>query len=316
MSISLHDPKRSIHHGTRPSKSCIYVIIPVYNRIKYTRSCLESLYQQTFRDFEIIVIDDGSTDGTGEMIESEFPDVVVLWGDGNLWWTRAINMGVEYALAQKAGYIITLNDDIVLKDNFLEKMILQSAENPRALLGGVEVDSITKKPTYGGKVIDWKNGKYRNVLDTLKPENRHGLHEVNHLPGRTLLIPAEVFHKVGLFDAGNFPQTVADFDFTYRAYEAGYRVFCNYDAQVETYPDTQGGLEYRESKSLRNYYNHLFGIRGKANLNRFIRFAWKNCPKRFLPSYMIIGISRRIFGYLIDWIAESVRMKSRFKRLS
>jgi GT2 family glycosyltransferase len=316
MNVYLENPEKTMHHDSGPTKHRICIVIPVHNRIRYTRSCLRSLYQQSFGNFEIIVVDDGSKDGTGEMIESEFPDVVVLRGDGNLWWTRAINMGVEYALARKADYIITLNDDIVLKDNFIEKMILQSAENPRALLGGVEVDSITKKPTYGGKVIDWRIAKYRSVLDTLKPENRHGLHEVNHLPGRTLLIPAEVFYKVGLFDAENFPQTVADFDFTYRAYKAGYRIFCNYDAQVETYPDTQGGLEYRESKSLRNYYNHLFGIRGKANLNRFIRFAWKNCPKRFLPSYMFIGISRRIFGYLIDWIAESVGMKNRFKRVS
>jgi GT2 family glycosyltransferase len=250
------------------------------------------------------------------MIEREFPAVVILRGDGNLWWTRAINMGVQYALEHKAEYIITLNDDIVLKDNFIEKMICRSVEHPAALLGGVEVDSITKKPTYGGKVIDWKIAKYRSVLDKLRPENRHGLHQVNHLPGRTLLIPAEVFHTVGLFDNKNFPQTVADFDFTFRAYKAGYRVFCNYDAQVETYPDTQGGMEYRESKSFRNYYNHLFGIRGKANLNRFVRFAWKNCPKRFLPSFLLIGISRRIFGYLFDWIAESVRMKIRLKRLS
>jgi GT2 family glycosyltransferase len=248
------------------------------------------------------------------MIESEFPDVVVLRGDGNLWWTRAINMGVEYALAQQADYIITLNDDILLKNNFIEKMMLRAAENPGALLGGVEIDSITKKPKYGGRVIDWKLAKSMSILDTLKPENRHGLHEVNHLPGRTLLIPAEVFQKLGLFDAKSFPQTVADFDFTFRAYKAGYRVFCNYDAQVETYPDTQGGMEYRKSKSFRNYYNHLFGIRGKANLNRFVRFAWKNCPKRFLPSFLLIGISRRIFGYLFDWIAESVRMKSRLKR--
>jgi GT2 family glycosyltransferase len=314
MSVSLDNQTRSVRHGSRPGKESIFVVIPVHNRKNYTHSCLRSLYKQTFRDFEIIVVDDGSTDGTSEMIEREFPKVVVLRGDGNLWWTRAINIGVEYALDQKADFIITLNDDIVLKDNFMEKMIFRSTENPNALLGGVEVDSITKKPTYGGKVIDWKLATNRSVLDTLTPDKWHGLHEVNHLPGRELMIPAKVFHKIGLFDERNFPQTVADFDFTYRAYRAGYKIFCNYDAQVETYPDSKGGLELREHKSLRNYCSHLFGIKGRGNLHRFIRFGLKNCPRQFLVTYLLIGVCRRICGYLFEWIHDVIRPKIAFKR--
>jgi GT2 family glycosyltransferase len=316
MRVSVENPEISIHHRARPSRHSIYVIIPVHNRIRYTRSCLRSLYQQSFRDFEIIVIDDGSTDGTSEMIGAEFPEVVLLRGAGNLWWTRAINMGVEYALARKADYIITLNDDIVLNDYFIERMVLRSAKNPGALLGGVEIDSITKKPTYGGKIIDWKLAKNRNLLDTLEPDKWHSLHEVNHLPGRELLVPAEVFHKIGLFDEKNFPQTVADFDFTYRAHKAGYKIYCNYDAQVETYPDSKGGLELREHRSLRNYYQHLFGIKGKANLYRFTLFAFKNCPRQFLLTYLSIGVTRRICGYLFEWIHEVVRPKAGLKRQS
>jgi GT2 family glycosyltransferase len=244
------------------------------------------------------------------MIAAEFPEVALLRGDGNLWWTRAINMGVEYALTQGADYIITLNDDIILHDNFIEEMISKAAENPGALLGGLEIDSSTKTPIYGGKLIDWKRAKYNSVLDTLSSADRHGLHAVNHLPGRELLIPAEVFHKIGLFDAKNFPQTIADYDFTYRAYKAGYRVYCNYDAQIEVYSDTQGGMEYRELKSWRNYRKHLFSIKGKANLNRFLRFGLKNCPRQYLVTFLLIGVSRRIGGYLFEWVYDGVRRRT------
>jgi GT2 family glycosyltransferase len=198
----------------------------------------------------------------------------------------------------------------------MEAMIRQAIENPRALFGGVEIDSNSKKAVYGGKIIDWKLAKYKSVLDTTKRENCHGLLEVNHLPGRELLIPAEVFYKIGLFDEKNFPQTVADFDFTYRAYKSGYKVFCNYDAQVETYPDSRGGLEFREYKSLKNYYFHLFGIKGKANLGKFIRFSLKNCPRRYLVTYLLIGVSRRICGYLFEWILEAVKPRTALRRES
>ena len=68
------------------SKS-LFIVIPVHNRKHFTRDCLLSLRKQTFQNFTIIVIDDGSSDGTGEMIQKEFPEVVLLHGDGNLWWT-------------------------------------------------------------------------------------------------------------------------------------------------------------------------------------------------------------------------------------
>ena len=140
MEASTRSCRRSL-----PNKHSIYIIIPVHNRVEYTRSCLRSLYQQTMRGFEIIVIDDGSTDGTTEMIAAQFPDVVLLRGDGNLWWTRSINMGVEYALAQKPEYIITLNDDIILQVDFIEAMLRRAGRNPKALLGGIEVDPIAEK---------------------------------------------------------------------------------------------------------------------------------------------------------------------------
>jgi GT2 family glycosyltransferase len=292
----------------------LYVIIPVHNRIEYTRSCLWSLSRQTIDNFKVVVIDDGSTDGTSQMIETEFPDVVLLRGDGNLWWTRAVNLGVKYALARGADYLITLNDDIIVRERFIEMMLLPTPQHPNALLGGIPIDAVTKQPIYGGKLIDWRTAAHTSVLEKLKPEDRHGLHEVDHLPGRALLIPAKVFKKIGLFDEINFPQSTADFDFTHRAYKADYEILINYDSQFEVYPDSKGGTDLLRDRSLRKYYQHLFGIKGKGNLKHFIQFGWKHCPKAYLPSFIIIGTSRRIFGYLFEWLTESFNVNHPFKR--
>ena len=71
----------------------ISIVIPVHNRREFTRQCLACLAVQTYRNVQTIVVDDGSTDGTDIMISQEFPDVVVMRGDGNLWWTEATNWG-------------------------------------------------------------------------------------------------------------------------------------------------------------------------------------------------------------------------------
>lgn len=285
----------------------LFVIIPVYNRKKYTHECLISIRNQTYKDIKTIVIDDGSTDGTGEMIRDEFPDVILLQGDGNLWWTKAINIGVKYALEEGAEYILTLNDDTILSENYIEKMIYWAKRKEDALLGSLAFDFKTKKPVYGGEIINWKKAKFDPLLDKLSPNELTGLRRVSHFPGRGLLIPTQVFKKMGLFDEKHFPHYVADYDFTHRAERNGFEIYCNYDATLYVHFEESGDYQLRKNKSLKNYYQHLFGKKGGGNLKIFTKFAFINCPKKYLPAFLTIGLLKRMFGYLFDWFNEILR---------
>lgn len=280
-------------------KDSIYIIIPVHNRKEFTKNCLLSLRQQTYKDFKVVVIDDGSTDGTAEVLANEFSEVHVIKGDGNLWWTAATNLGVIYSLENRADYILTLNNDTIATEDFLEKMVYWSERTPNSLLGAFALDANTKQPVYGGEIINWKLANSKYLLDFLPKEQWRGLHEVTHFPGRGLLIPAEVFNKIGLYDQKHFPHYAADYDFTHRAIRAGYKVYCNYDAKLLIYPDASGDVENRKKKSLKNYYNHLLGKKGGGNIFVFTNYALKNCPFRYKPLFLSVGIIRRIFGYLI-----------------
>ncbi|GAB4447259.1 MAG: hypothetical protein Fur0028_02110 [Bacteroidales bacterium] len=277
----------------------IYIIIPVHNRKEFTKNCLLSLRKQTYKDFRTVIIDDGSTDGTAEMLANEFPEVHVIRGDGNLWWTAATNLGVKYALENNADYVLTLNNDTIATEDFLEKMIYWAERRPNSLLGAFAIDAETKKPVYGGEIINWKWGNSKSLLNILPKEQWYGLHEVTHFPGRGLLIPADVFRKIGLYDEKHFPHYAADYDFTHRAIRAGYKVYCNYDAKLYIYPDVSGDAENRKKKSLKNYYNHLFGMKGGGNLKVFTKYAFNNCPARCLLQYLFFGYIRRIFGYIL-----------------
>ena len=282
----------------------LFIIIPVHNRKIFTRECLVSLRNQTNRNFKIIIVDDGSTDGTREMIKYEFPEIILLEGNGNLWWTKATNLGVKYALEHRAEYILTLNDDTILSEDYIEKMIYWSSKRKNALLGSFAFDFLSKKPVYGGEIINWKQAKSNFLLDQLKPNEFSGLHKVSHYWGRGLLIPSVVFFKIGLYDENNFPQTAADDDFSHRAKRSGFEIYCNYDAKLFVRSEESGDYQIRNNKSLKNYFKHLFSVKGGGNLKNFTIYAVKNCPKKYLFPFLIIGLARRIFGYLFDWLNE------------
>ena len=280
----------------------IYLVTPVFNRKKFTKDYLISLKNQTNNNFKIIIVDDGSTDGTSNMIEKEFPEVILLKESGNLWWAEATNIGIRYAIRNGADYIMTLNDDTLPKSDYIEKMYFWIDKKPLALLGAFAIDVKTKEPVFGGEILDWKIDKYHSLLNKIPKNEYCGLKEVNTFPGRGFLIPTKVFKDIGFYDSKNFPQTVADLDFACRAYNKGYKLYCNYDAKIEIYPDESATVQLQKNRSLKNYYNHLFGIRGGGNIIWFTKFAFKNAPLKYLPTYLFIGLSKRIFSYPVKWL--------------
>jgi GT2 family glycosyltransferase len=273
----------------------ICIVIPVHNRKKFTEACLYALQNQTVKSDYIIVVDDGSSDGTKEMINTQFSEVIVLEGDGNLFWTAAINRGIMLALSLGADYVLTMNNDTVASENFIEKMMLHA--KPDILLGALDIDIKSKKPYYGGELFNWRTGHSQFLLPMLKRGKQKGLHEVSLFPGRGLLIPKRVFETVGLFEEKKLPHYLADYDFTQLARTKGFKVFCNYDAKLYTYPEEGGDHKIRNKKSVRNYFNHLFSIRGGGNLRNFTVYALRNCPPKDIVLALLSGYARRMAGF-------------------
>ncbi|KAA9339257.1 glycosyltransferase family 2 protein [Hymenobacter busanensis] len=277
----------------------LHIVIPVFNRWAFTRECLLSLRRQTNRNFRVVVVDDGSTDGTAEALAREFPEVTVLHGTGFLFWTAGVNLGIRHALRHGADRVMTLNNDVQAAPDFIEQMLKAAAKHPRALLGALELDADTHAPVYGGEQFSFLTHRPRHLLHVLPPEQRRGLHPVTYLPGRGLLIPATALAHVGLFDEKRLPHYLADYDYTSVARRRGFPVFINYEARLLTYPDESGQEQTRRRRSLRGYYEHLFGIRGGGNLRNFTHFALKNCPAPLVPLFLLNGYARRMVGYFL-----------------
>ena len=277
----------------------LYIVIPVFNRWHYTRECLESLRQQTSQEFRTVVVDDGSTDETAAALARDYPEVTVVTGDGNMFWTAGVNAGIQRALALGADRVMTLNNDVVAAPNFVAQMLAAAARHPTAVLGALEFDANTGEAIYGGERLDFRTNTRYDLLAEIPVGQRTGLHPVTYLPGRGLLIPKAVIDQVGLFDEKRLPHYLADFDYTSVARRAGFAVYCNYDAQLSTYPEESGQTLTRKQRSLKGYYQHLFSIRGGGNMVNFTHFALKNCPKPYLPYFLLNGYARRLVGYFL-----------------
>ncbi|MGB4989617.1 MAG: glycosyltransferase, partial [Pyrinomonadaceae bacterium] len=99
-------------------------VIPVHNRREITLQCLRSLARidRTGLSIKIFIVDDGSTDGTSDAIREQYPDVELISGDGTLHYAGGTNRGIEAAMKWPPDYIVTMNDDAVYHDQFLQKL--------------------------------------------------------------------------------------------------------------------------------------------------------------------------------------------------
>jgi len=258
----------------------IYIIIPVHNRKHLTRECLLSLRKQTFQNCKVIVVDDGSTDGTSEMIKKGFPKVVLLHGDGNLWWTGATNLGVEYALAlaDQDDYILTLNNDTVVGSNYIQTFLNSASEYPKSLIGSISVsDKDESRVVDAGVRINWLTAKYTNLTESRRYKDILNagslIQKVDVLPGRGTLIPIEVFRKVGLYDFKRLPHYGADYEFSRRANMKGYNLLINYKAVVISKVKETGLNNRVTSLGWGDLTKSFFSIRSANNLTQRWRFA-------------------------------------------
>lgn len=201
----------------------IAVIIPVFNRRETTLNYLKQMGQLDHAGAEltIIVVDDASTDGTGDAIRSQYPDTIVLQGSGNLWWTGAINVGVQHALQGTYDAVLIMNDDVDVDPDFLAPLLKVAEENPGSL-----VSSITLHKDEEGRVeilnCGFKRMGFFGEVHSLHAGEPYSgkLDEAVHcdiLTGASLFVPIRVFKKIGIFDSHNFPHNWGDFEFTLRA---------------------------------------------------------------------------------------------------
>ncbi len=251
------------------AKVRVEIVTPVHNRKDLTLRCLKSLSRLTLGelDVHIIIVDDGSTDGTGDAIRTQFPDVEIIAGNGDLWFTEGTNVGIRRALVYNPDFVLLINDDAVFDSEFLVRMVETAQRHPRSIVGSLLLLWDTPHrlfqvaPVWDTLAGGWRHWRQQTVWTI--PTSPW---KVDIIVGNCLLVPSAVFTEAGLMDSRRFPN-FGDAEFTPRLKRLGWTLLIEPGARVFCQPNAR--LPRIQKMNIRQKYDAFIGDLGNNyNLRR------------------------------------------------
>jgi len=219
----------------------VSIVIPVFNQLHFTQACLASLQEhQESERFEVIVVDDCSTDATAESV-AQIPGVVYLRNESNSGFIASCNRGAE---AARGKYLVFLNNDTLVKQGWLTSLLETFKEEARAGIVGSKLLYPDGRLQEAGGIIwqdasGWNYGKFD---DAGKPKYNY-LREVDYCSGAALMIPKALFESAGGFDSRYAPGYYEDTDLAFKVRQAGYKVLYQPLSEVIHHEGATGGTD-------------------------------------------------------------------------
>jgi len=264
----------------------ISIIIPNWNGIKFIAKCLDSIKQSTFSKYEILVVDNGSTDGSRELIQKKYRSVRLIHLPKNLGFARACNEGIH---ASKGKLIVLLNNDIEVDPQWLEELQTGMDRHPECGMGTSKMNFLDERDIIyntGDLFKIWCTGGGRG-----HGERDQGQYETEeYVFGACAgagVYRRELFDTVGDFDEDFFIFS-EDVDFNLRAQYSGYK--CIYLPKAKVYHIGTGTVGFHSNRHVFLFArNDFFVLLKNYSLWSFIRYF----PKVFIHRFRMIQSTAR-----------------------
>jgi len=294
--------KKGVH------KTSLHIVIPVFNGWAQTRQCLEALRKSTYQEFQVIVVDHGSTDETKEALPIEFPEVKCILGNDSLWWAGATNLGIRQALADSANRIMLLNNDCYMKPDAIEKLINYSLQcDDNSIVAPLTKDHLTDQVlNLGYTTCLWLGfpsvrlpawGRHKN------PKTKGLTPARLIMGGRGVIIPANIFQHLGLLDEVNLPHYLADHDFYLRCKKAGFGLLIATDAFLFVDSTRTTTAKNFASMSFSEFLKTLSSKKSHRNIKDLTAFFKKHYPVKKL---YLLGVGMNLVRYTLIYMSVSI----------
>jgi GT2 family glycosyltransferase len=270
-------------------KVCCVVL--TWNDKENLLECLESMSKMTYSSLEIVVSDNGSTDGTLEALDRHFPGVTVLANGKNLFWAGGNNVGIEYAMAHGADYVFLLNNDIAVDPELVSELVRVGESDPAIGVLGPKIYYYDENGLEGrtiwyaaARIFLWRGIAAHVGIRELDEGQYDQVGPTDYVTGCALMIKREVVEKIGLID----PIYVAygeDMDWSHRARLAGYK------------------LTYVPTAVLWHKIGAYWGVVSRRKIRQKFRsqaiFFWRYSPRlarvSTIPLFFIVDMLRVLF---------------------
>jgi len=253
----------------------IHIVTSVHDRYSITSKFIEALKRQTVKDLHLILVDDGCTDGTGDMVRRELPDSTVLRGNGDLWWAGGLQMAYDWICDNHLpdeDPVLICNDDTAFADDYLETGIRLLQENPDTLVVA------TGYGLHNGKMLDGLfTHSYMTGTGALLPPDSEG----NCASTRSLFLRVKDWKRTGGFHPVVLPHYASDFEFTIRAHKKGLKLRSFSELSVQFDEGTTGDNDYDKLTRKK-----LFSKRSNSNPLYKISFICLTTPVYLLPIHL------------------------------
>lgn len=292
----------------------VFIIILNWNSVQDTIECLESLKKITYPNYEAVVVDNASSGKDVEILRerrTDWPHVIV--NDKNYGYAEGSNIGIRYALARGAEYVLLLNNDTVVDPEFLTELVKVADSNPSIGIAGSKsyYYHCPDRIQHAGGKIRWWLGDIECYDDKKDIDKYNKIAERDFIYGVSFLIKKEVIEKTSLLDPFFF-FTIEDYDFCASAKRAGFKIMYVPESKIwhkvgasraKLSTETWKAIEEKRGFNVHRYYWRLFR---------------KNCPSPFFIIPFLLKVSGaacllRLF-WQGDWQGIGRQIKTNIRR--
>lgn len=211
----------------------VAIIILNWNGKDDTVECIESLRKVAYPDYQIMLIDNASTDGSAELFRQLYPDLELIVTEKNLGFAGGNNVGIKRALDRGFELLLLLNNDTTVYPDFLGPLVKLAESDEHIGIVGPKICfySDPEKVWSAGGRIDMFTGAIGNTGEGMAQSGLSGVHQVDFVSGCALMIRSSVVREIGLMDEDYFLY-FEETDWNVRAHKKGYLSMVDYDARI------------------------------------------------------------------------------------